>query len=156
MCRFWSRYCFQKRIYPTDKRSGNRNYFTVKIEKTTGSSTWAADNKSLFYSRKDEQTLRPDQILKHCLGTATQEDVLIYNEKDETFSTYIYRSKSKKYLIIGSDSTLTTEYRILEATNLLVSLVFFRREQEVWSIVFLIMAIAFIFSQIKIKRRTFN
>jgi len=89
----------------------------VKIEKTTGSSTWAADNKSLFYSRKDEQTLRPDQILKHCLGTATQEDVLIYTEKDETFSTYIYRSKSKKYLIIGSDSTLTTEYRILEATN---------------------------------------
>jgi len=89
----------------------------IKIEKTTGGSTWAADNASLFYSRKDEQTLRPDRILKHTLGTSTDTDVLIYTEKDETFHTSIYRSKSKKYLIICSDSTLTSEYQILEATN---------------------------------------
>lgn len=88
-----------------------------KIEKTTGSSTWAADNKSLFYSRKDEQTLRADRIFKHLLGNAVTTDELIFNEKDETFNTYIYRSKSKKYLIIGSESTLTSEYQILEASN---------------------------------------
>ncbi|MBA5792287.1 S9 family peptidase [Flavobacterium sp. xlx-214] len=88
-----------------------------KIEKTTGSSTWAADNKSLFYSRKDEQTLRADRIFKHIVGTNVTNDTLIFTEKDETFSTYIYRSKSKKYLIIGSESTLTSEYQILEATN---------------------------------------
>ncbi|WP_091095352.1 S9 family peptidase [Paenimyroides marinum] len=88
-----------------------------KIEKTTGSSTWAADNKSLFYSRKDEQTLRADRIFKHLLGSAITTDELIFNEKDETFNTYIYRSKSKKYLIIGSESTLTSEYQILEASN---------------------------------------
>ncbi|WKW46795.1 S9 family peptidase [Myroides sp. JBRI-B21084] len=89
----------------------------VKIEKTTGGSTWAADNKSLFYSRKDEQTLRADRIFKHTLGNNVAQDELIFNEKDETFSTFVYRSKSRKYLIIGSESTLTSEYQILEANN---------------------------------------
>ncbi|HUH25115.1 MAG TPA: S9 family peptidase [Flavobacterium sp.] len=88
-----------------------------KIEKTTGGNTWAADNKSLFYSRKDEQTLRADKIYKHILGDDLTNDVLVFEEKDETFSTYIYRSKSKKYLIIGSESTLTSEFQILEAEN---------------------------------------
>lgn len=88
-----------------------------KIEKTTGGSTWAADNKSLFYSRKDEQTLRADRIFKHILGSGIETDELIFNEKDETFSTYVYRSKSRKYLIIGSESTMTSEYRILEASD---------------------------------------
>ncbi len=88
-----------------------------KIQKTTGGSTWAADNTTLFYSRKDEQTLRPDRIFKHNLGTDISTDTLVYTEKDETFSTFVYRSKSKKYLIIGSNSTLTSEYQILEADN---------------------------------------
>lgn len=88
-----------------------------KIEKTTGGSTWAADNKSLFYSRKDEQTLRADRIFKHILGSDISTDEMIFNEKDETFSTYVYRSKSRKYLIIGSESTMTSEYRILEASD---------------------------------------
>lgn len=87
----------------------------VSIENTTGSSTWSADGKTLFYSRKDPQTLRAYRIFKHTFGSEVSQDQLVYEEKDETFSTYIYRSKSKKYLIIGSESTLTSEYRILEA-----------------------------------------
>ena len=89
----------------------------LKIEQTTGSSTWSADGKTLFYSRKDAQTLRADRIFKHRMDTDVAEDVLVFEEKDETFSTYIYRSKSKKYLIIGSESTMTSEYQILEADN---------------------------------------
>lgn len=89
----------------------------LKIDTTTGSSTWANDNKTLFYTKKDEQTLRSNQIFKHILGTDPAEDQLVYEEKDETFNTYIYKSKSKKYLIIGSNSTLTSEYRILEADS---------------------------------------
>jgi len=84
-----------------------------KIENTTGGATWASDNKTLFYSRKDEVTLRPDKIYKHKMGTDPEEDVLVYHEKDETFDVSIYKSKSKKYLIIDSDSTMTTEYQIL-------------------------------------------
>ena len=88
-----------------------------KIEQTTGGATWANDNKTVFYTKKDPTTLRSNKIYKHILGTDSKEDVLVYEEKDETFSTYISKTKSKKYLIIGSYSTLSTEYRILEANN---------------------------------------
>ncbi len=83
----------------------------VKLENTTGGSTWASDNKTLFYSRKDEVTLRADKIYKHKIGTAADKDSLVYFEKDETFDVSVYKSKSKKYLIINSSSTMTTEYQ---------------------------------------------
>lgn len=89
----------------------------ISIDKTTGSSTWAADNSTLFYSRKDELTLRADKIYKHKIGTSIENDVLVYFEEDDTFSTFIYKEKSHKYLVIGSESTLTSEFRILESTN---------------------------------------
>lgn len=89
----------------------------IKLEKTTGGSTWANDNKTLFYTRKDLVTLRSDKIYKHQLGTEASQDVLVYHEKDDTFSTYIYKEKSKKYLVIGSSSTLTSEYQILNAND---------------------------------------
>lgn len=88
-----------------------------KIEKTTGTSTWAADNKTLFYSRQDTETLRPEKIYRHIKGTDAQSDQMIYHEKDETFRTFVYRSKSKKYIIIGSGSTMTNEYQILKSDN---------------------------------------
>jgi oligopeptidase B len=88
-----------------------------KIENTTGGSSWSADNKTLFYTGKDAQTLRSDKIFKHKLGTNASEDVLVFHEKDDTYNTFVYKEKSKKYLIIGSGSTLTTEYQILEANN---------------------------------------
>ena len=99
-----------------------KNLETGKILKesipvTTGSATWANDNKTLFYTRKDEKTLRADKIYKHTLGSNPEKDPLIYHEKDETFGTFVYKTKSKKYLVIGSYSTLTTEYRILPANN---------------------------------------
>ena len=89
----------------------------VKLENTTGGSTWASDNTTLFYSRKDKVTLRADKIYKHKIGTAADKDTLVYFEKDETFDVSVYKSKSKKYLIINSSSTLTTEYQtVLSAT----------------------------------------
>lgn len=89
----------------------------LKIENTTGSSTWSGDNKTFFYTRKDAVTLRSEKIYKHILGTDTADDAVVYHEKDETYNVFVYKEKSKKYLVIGSGSTLTTEYRILEAKN---------------------------------------
>lgn len=85
------------------------------IPTTTGSSVWANDNKTLYYTRIDDQTLRSNKIYKHVLGTDPAQDEVVFEETDETFSTFIYKTKSRKYLVIGSISTLTTEYRILEA-----------------------------------------
>lgn len=106
--------------------TGRRNYTiyvkdittgTLKKDEilhTTGSSTWANDNKTLFYTKKDEVTLRAYQIFKHQLGNQ-QADELIYEESDDTFGTTVYKSKSRKYIIIACYSTLTNEYHILNA-----------------------------------------
>ncbi|WP_339751828.1 S9 family peptidase [uncultured Winogradskyella sp.] len=86
-----------------------------KIESTTGSSSWANDNKTIFYAKKDEVTLRAHQIYKHRLGYT--KDELIFEEADDTFGVAVYKSKSKKYIIIACYSTLTNEYHILKADN---------------------------------------
>ncbi len=86
------------------------------IKNTTGGATWANDNKTVFYTRKDD-ALRSFKIFKHKLGTDANVDTEVYHETDETFGTYVYKTKSKKYLIIGSYATLSAEYRILEADN---------------------------------------
>jgi oligopeptidase B len=107
-----------RRIYTIQVKSLETNAILEdKIEKVTGSAVWANDNKTIFYSSQDEVTLRSDKIFKHKLGTNQADDVLVYFEKDDTFNVEIAKSKSRKYLAIESGSTLTTEYRILNADN---------------------------------------
>ncbi|NIX65263.1 S9 family peptidase [Gaetbulibacter sp. S0825] len=89
--------------------------FSDKITNATGSSTWANDCKTLFYTSKNEQTLRSEKVFKHHLGTDSKNDKLVYHEKDDTFNVSVYKSKSRQYLIIGSHSTLTNEYQVLNA-----------------------------------------
>ena len=102
-------------IYIKDLRTGE--ILEDRIQNTTGRITWANDNKTLFYTKKDKVTLRSYQIYRHIIGTDQSEDVLVYEEKDETFSCFIYKTKSRKYLIIGSSQTLSSEYRFLDAEN---------------------------------------
>ena len=87
------------------------------IENTTGGSVWANDNSTLFYTKKDPVTLRSEKIFRHVLGTPTSEDIEVFHEKEDTFGTYVSKSKSNKYIIIGSYSTLSTEAQFLEADN---------------------------------------
>ncbi len=85
------------------------------IEKTTGGAVWANDNKTFFYTKKDPVTLRSDTVCKHVLGTPVADDVVVFHEEDETFNTFVYKTKSKKYIVIGSSSTLTSEYQFIKA-----------------------------------------
>ena len=78
---------------------------------------WAADSETLFYVRQDPTTLRPHQVLRHRLGDDPAADRLIYEENDSTFSCAVWRSRSKRYLLIGSFQTLTTEIRYLDAAD---------------------------------------
>jgi oligopeptidase B len=88
-----------------------------KLNNTSGGAVWANDNKTIFYATKDEQTLRQDKILKHILGTDQSEDTVVFEEKDETFNTYVYKTKSKAYLVIASSQTLSTECRYVDANT---------------------------------------
>ena len=87
------------------------------IENTTGGSVWANDNRTLFYTKKDPITLRSEKIFRHFLGTPASEDIEVYHEKEDTFGTYVSKTKSNKYIIIGSYSTLSSEAQFLEADN---------------------------------------
>jgi oligopeptidase B len=84
------------------------------IPNTGGGATWAEDNKTIFYTTKDA-TLRDYKIWKHTIGTPANADKLVYEEKDETFGAFVYKTKSKKYIVIGSYSTMSQEYRYMDA-----------------------------------------
>ncbi len=86
------------------------------IPNTTGRAVWAADNKHTFYSVKDE-SLRSYKIFRHQLGTSADADVEIFHENDPTFNTFVYTTKSKEYIVIGSASTVSNEYRMLSADD---------------------------------------
>ena len=85
------------------------------ITNTNGGSVWANDNKTLFYTKKDPVSLRSYKIYKHVLGTSESDDVEVFHESDDTFGTFVTKTKSNKYIIIGSYSTVSSEYQFLDA-----------------------------------------
>ncbi|MBC5775359.1 S9 family peptidase [Pontibacter sp. KCTC 32443] len=87
-----------------------------RIPNTTGGAVWANDNKTVFYTMKDP-ALRSFKIFRHTLGTPSSQDKEVFHEGDETFSTFVYKTKSDKYIIIGSSSTVSQEYRYVDASN---------------------------------------
>ena len=88
--------------------------FTDEIKNTSGRIVWANDNKNFFYTQKDG-TLRPNKIFRHQLNQDPAKDTLVYHEKDVQFNAYCYKSKSRKYIFIGSESTNSSEIRFIEA-----------------------------------------
>ena len=105
-----------RRIYTASFRNiQTGEMLSDKIEGIAGCPVWANDNKTLFYVKKDPTTLREFQIWKHTLGTPQSSDVVVFEEKDEEFSCFVYKTKSKKYMVIGSNQTLSNEYRVLSA-----------------------------------------
>ena len=88
-----------------------------RISDVTGNMAWANDNRTLFYTRQDRETLRSYQVYRHILGTSVSKDKLVYEEEDETFSIYVSKTKSKQYITIASIQTLSHEYRYLDADD---------------------------------------
>lgn len=87
-----------------------------KIENANPNLVWAEDSKTIFYTTKNAKTLRSEKVWKHEVGQKDA-DALVYFEKDETFDVFVSKTKSKKYLLIGSNSTMTTEYQFLDANQ---------------------------------------
>lgn len=114
--------------FPVD--TAGRRFYTIRfmdlaagvqlkdvIPNATGNMAWGNDNKTLFYTKQDPLTLRWYRIYRHVLGTDTAKDELVYEEKDPGFNCYVFKTKSKKYMIIGCDQTLSNEYRYLDAND---------------------------------------
>ena len=100
-------------IYFIELSTGN--LLPEKIDSVSGQMVWAADGKTLFYAGSDPVTLRDDRILSHKLGENIISDDTVYFESDETFTVYLTETKSKKYIVIQSQQTLSTEARLIDA-----------------------------------------
>jgi oligopeptidase B len=88
-----------------------------EIPGTTGSAAWANDNQTVFYTLKDETTLRGYKIMRHRLGQPIEDDVEIFTETDETYLSFVYKTKSEQYIVIGSYANMSQEYRVLDANT---------------------------------------
>ena len=100
-------------IYTKDLITGAIDQVTEN--ECTGGSTWSADGNHLFYTVKDAETLRSDKIKRWDALTGVHE--VIFEESDETFSTFVYKTRSKEFIIIGSGSTMSDEYRFIPAND---------------------------------------
>lgn len=104
--------------------------FDEVIENTAGSAYWANDNNTLFYVVKDPQTLRTYKVMRHTLGTNQKEDVVVYEEKDDTFDAYVSRSKSGKYIWVQSQSTLSSEVMFINADRPTSELIIINKRED--------------------------
>lgn len=86
-----------------------------EIKGTGNNIVWGNDNKTLFYTSNNPATLLSEKIKKHIIGTAASADVPVYEEKDQSNYIGVYKTKSRKYIVIYSQATLSSELRILDA-----------------------------------------
>jgi len=88
-----------------------------RIPRTQGGATWAADNKTVFYTSKNPITLLSEKIKRHTLGTSSDLDVTVYDEKDNTNYIGVGKSKNGKYIFIQSQGTMSSEVLYLDAED---------------------------------------
>ncbi|OPC53319.1 S9 family peptidase [Elizabethkingia bruuniana] len=105
----------QYKLFLKDLSTGKTT--DLGIINTTGSATWANDNKTIFYTAKNPETLLTEKIFRHSLGTDPSKDVLVYEEKDKSNYIGVGKSKNEKFIMISSGATTSSEIRYLDADN---------------------------------------
>ena len=112
------------------RKNKTGEYLKDRIEDSNGDVIWSNDNKTIYYIKKDPQTLREYQVFRHKIGTENTEDVLVYQEDDEKYSVYFSKSKTGDYIFINCYSSLTSEIRWISANDpKSVPQVFLKRKQ---------------------------
>lgn len=105
-----------RRIYTIRfKNLETGEFLPDRIENAEAGGAWANDNKTFFYTAKNEVSLLSEKIFRHKLGTPSANDFIVYFERDPSFYIGVYRSKSGKYVIIYNSSTISSDYHILNA-----------------------------------------
>ena len=120
----------------TFRENKSGKYLADKIEETSGGVVWANDNKTVYYIKKDPQTLREYQVYMHVLGTDSKSDVLIYQEDDEKFSVGLEKTITDKYIFVSSYSSTSSETWFLDANNTKEPLMVFlpRRKDHLYQV----------------------
>lgn len=103
----------QYKLFLKDLNTGKTT--DLGIKNTTGSATWANDNKTIFYTGKNPETLLTEKIYRHSLGTDPSQDALVYEEKDKSNYIGVGKSKNEKFIMIYSGATTSSETLLLSA-----------------------------------------
>jgi oligopeptidase B len=74
---------------------------------------WAADNRTVFYTIEDEVQKRSYRLFRHVVGTATNQDPLVFEEKDERFNLEVHATRSGQYVLLTDASHISSEVRFL-------------------------------------------
>jgi oligopeptidase B len=107
-----------RRIYTINiKNLKTGEMLADELEGTSGQVVWANDNQHLFYVKKDPQTLLGYQVYRHKLGSQQSEDVLMYEETDPTFYTFIGKSKDHEDIYIYHSNTDKKGVTLIDANE---------------------------------------
>ena len=87
------------------------------ISSVTANLVWANDDRTVFYTKQDPETLRWDRVFRHSLGSDPAADEMVFREDDETFNAFVQKTRDNAYLLIGSQQSVTSEYRFLAADD---------------------------------------
>jgi len=104
----------QYKLHIKDLRSGKVMADTAE---RVDALTWAADNKTLFYTTEDAQTKRSDLVHRHVVGTDTAADPIVFNEKDERYDVDVDRTRDGRFIMLDSSSHVTSEVQFLPASS---------------------------------------
>lgn len=105
----------QYTIYIKNLETGD--LYPEAITNTSGGSVWANDNKTLYYTSKNEVTLLSEKIKRHTLGTDAAKDVTVYEESDKSNYIGVGKSKNNQYIMIYSQATLSAEILLADASK---------------------------------------
>ena len=103
----------QYKLFLKDLKTGKTT--DLGIKNTSGYAVWANDNKTIFYTAKNAETLLSEKIVRHTIGTDASKDVVVYHEKDNTNYIGVSKSKNGQYIMIDSGSTTSSETRYIKS-----------------------------------------
>ncbi len=81
-----------------------------------GEFVWANDGASLLYVTLDDHH-RPSRVYRHELGMPSEDDVLVYEETDPGFFVTVYRTESRRFIVIDAHDHTTSEVRLVDADD---------------------------------------
>ena len=88
---------------------------SYSIKNTSGDMAWSFDGKYLFYVLRDEETLLPYKLYRHEIGTNQNQDIEVYEEKDDTFYLSVGNTRSMDYIEVNISSTTSSEVRLIDS-----------------------------------------
>jgi oligopeptidase B len=94
--------------------------YPIDISNVENNIVWAGDNKTFFYIEKDPKTLLGFRVRSHHIDDTNHKDLtkdpVVWTQDDESFYSQLYRTKDEKYIVIHTQSTVSTEVWYADAS----------------------------------------